>query len=67
MTDEEILEWDDKKLNQYVSLKKLAPYRDDQGAVNLRKIKKKKKLLSKMKKVKRTVVTENSRLNSYGL
>ncbi|CAG9316274.1 kri1 [Blepharisma stoltei] len=50
LNDDDILNWDDAKLNQLVSLKKLAPYREDQGKVNKSKIKKKKKFLEKAHK-----------------
>jgi len=41
----EILEWDDKTLNSYIGIKKLAPYREDQGKTSINKLKKKKKYL----------------------
>jgi hypothetical protein len=47
LTDGEILYNEDKSLNQYVSLKKLAPYRPDNGIVNMKVLKKKKQALKK--------------------
>jgi len=47
LTDEEILYGDDKKLNQFVSLKKMAPYRPDNGVVNMKKLKLKKQAVKK--------------------
>ncbi len=47
LTDEEILYGDEKKLNQFVSLKKMAPYRPDNGMVNMKKLKQKKQHVKK--------------------
>ena len=35
LDDEDLLYADDKKLNSYISTKKLAPYRPDKGYVNI--------------------------------
>lgn len=42
LTDEDILYADDKALNQFVSLKKIQPYRPDEGQVNMQTLRKKK-------------------------
>eukprot|EP00743_Colponemidia_sp_Colp-15_P004565 GILK01004922.1.p1 GENE.GILK01004922.1~~GILK01004922.1.p1 ORF type:complete len:688 (+),score=179.51 GILK01004922.1:61-2124(+) len=45
LTDEELLALDDKQLNQHVPLKKLAPYREDQGKVASALLRKRKAAL----------------------
>lgn len=62
LTDMEILEWDDQKLNKLVSLKKLAPYREDGGSMNITKRKKKFIEKSKEKQGKRE---KSTREDSY--
>jgi hypothetical protein len=47
LTDAEILYNEDKSLNQFVSVKKLAPYRPDSGMVNMKQLGKKKQALKK--------------------
>ena len=64
LTDTEILEWDDNRLNKLVSLKKIAPYREDEG--NQRVTKKKKKFVEKSKE-KSKRVGKDKREDSYKL
>jgi len=47
LTDEDILYADDKTLNQFVSLKKIQPYRPDDGQVNMKTLRKKKNEVKK--------------------
>jgi len=47
LSDKDILYGDDKALNQFVSVKKLAPYRQDNGMINMKKSKLKKQLAKK--------------------
>lgn len=54
LTEDEILAWEDKKLNKLVSLKKLAPYREDVHDGHVSKKKKKFVEKSQAHKVKRT-------------
>lgn len=48
LTDEDLLYADDKTLNQFVSVKKIQPYRPDEGQVNMKTLKKKKSQVKKM-------------------
>jgi protein KRI1 len=50
LTTDEIFEWEDKKLNKLVSLKKIAPYREDD---EVKVTKKKKKFVEKSKEKKK--------------
>jgi len=47
LTDEDILYADDRTLNQFVSLKKMQPYRPDDGQVNMKTLRKKKNEVKK--------------------
>ncbi|MQL98401.1 hypothetical protein Taro_031111 [Colocasia esculenta] len=63
LSAEEILTSDDKELNQYVSLKKIAPYREDEWKVSRQKIyqqKMKKMLLLRGEKIERKIAKKQS-------
>jgi len=47
LTDEEIMYTEDKLLNQFVSMKKLAPYRPDEGMIDMGKSKRKRQIVRK--------------------
>jgi len=47
LTDDDILYADDRALNQFVSLKKIMPYRPDEGQVNMKTLRKKKNEVKK--------------------
>jgi protein KRI1 len=74
LTDDVILRWEDKTLNQLVSLKKLSTYRTDGGKVNESKLRRKFKFLKQQRKSRRhqpeaseVPDTVSSRMQSYGL
>ena len=62
LTEEEIIDWDDKKLNKLVSLKKIAPYREDRGTIKVTK--RKKKFIEKSKDPKKAFI-KSKREDSY--
>jgi protein KRI1 len=62
LTEDEIFNWDDSKLNKLVSLKKLAPYRDEEE--NFKISNKKKKFVEKSKD-KKNKYQKSSREDSY--
>ena len=47
LTDEDILYTDDNLLGQFLSLKKIAPYRSDEGKVDMKKLQRNKQLIQK--------------------
>ncbi|KAJ0400697.1 hypothetical protein ATCC90586_008600 [Pythium insidiosum] len=61
LTAEEIMAADDKELKQLVSLKRLAPYREEEYAVNRRKIKQFKKSLQEKYEEEKELAKKNSR------
>jgi protein KRI1 len=72
LDDKDILTWDDSMLNQYISLKKLAPYKED-PKLSRKKLKRKYnyfkvQMKQKRKEEKSKKAPEvNARLNSYGI
>ncbi|GLD93671.1 hypothetical protein PINS_up002276 [Pythium insidiosum] len=61
LTADEIMAADDKELKQLVSLKRLAPYREEEYAVNRRKIKQFKKSLQEKHAEEKELAKKNSR------
>jgi len=59
LTDEDILYADDKALNQFVSLKKIQPYRPDEGQVNMQTLRKKKHEVKKTAERNKVTIIEN--------
>ena len=62
LTVDEILEWEDQKLNKLVSLKKIAPYREDD---EVKVTKRKKKFIEKSQSKKNNKHEKATRLDSY--